>query len=146
MRNVVGGFGETATDQHRGDMGLLLHPIGERHIGGRGVADIEHQIGRQPHDIFEIDRVAATGEPAELRQLGISSPAEMGCASGLGARVQPSIFSGASRVEGDRGRRPGGKHPPHLVRDIDPSTGGIGERPRLGERRRKSQPGDRAGA
>ena len=31
-----------AANQHRRDIGPLLHLVGERHIGGRGAADIEH--------------------------------------------------------------------------------------------------------
>src|SRR6516225_8691497 len=66
-----GGFDEPTADQREGNMGLLLHAIGERHIGRAGIADIEHQIGSQPHDVFEIDRIAASGKPPEFGEVGI---------------------------------------------------------------------------
>jgi hypothetical protein len=58
-------------------VGLLLHAVGKRHIGkrhisGRGVADIENEIGHQPYDVFEVDRVAAACKPADFRELGVS--------------------------------------------------------------------------
>jgi len=67
-----GGARETPADQHRRDMRLLLHLVGERHIGGGGVADIENEVGHQPHDVFEIDGVAATGQPTDLGELRVS--------------------------------------------------------------------------
>jgi hypothetical protein len=59
-------IGEAAADQRRRNVRLLLHGVGERDIGGRRV-DIEHQVRRELYDIFEIDRVAAPGEPTQFR-------------------------------------------------------------------------------
>ena len=87
--------GEPAADQRVRNMRLLLHPIGERHIGGADVANIEHQIGLQPHHIFEIDRVAATGQPADFGELGVSRRQKRPRLR-AGRPVQPSIFSAAT--------------------------------------------------
>jgi hypothetical protein len=87
-----GGVGQTATDQHRGNLRLLLHLIGQRNISCGRAADVEHQIRRQSHDVFEIDRIAAAGKAPDLGELGIRA-GKNGRASGAGARVQPSIFS-----------------------------------------------------
>src|SRR5271165_1105468 len=125
-------------------MCLLLHAVCERDIGGRRGADIEDQVRREPDDIFEIDRVAAPSEPAQFRQGGITLRQER-------PRLDVDFpgpsqhLLGCDRIEGDRGRRPGRKDPPHLVRDLDPAAGGVGKGLCVNTPRRPCQRGERAG-
>jgi hypothetical protein len=137
------GFGETAADQHCGDVRLLLHLIGERNVSRGRAADVEHQIRRQPHDIFEINCIAPAGKPSDLRQLGILHRQK-----GLRLRTRGSCpaqhFLGCCRKECYRGWRPRWEDPPDRIRYIDSTTGGIGERLCRCELRRECQSGDRA--
>ena len=63
-----------------------------------------------------------------------------------GARVQPSIFSGATVKSVTEAGGPAGKTRPDLIRDVDPTTARVGERLCLRKWRRECEPGDRAGA
>ena len=59
---------ERAVEEHIGDLGLLLHIVGERYIGGTDAADIDDQIRLELEDILQIGGAAAPCEPTVFRQ------------------------------------------------------------------------------
>ena len=58
---------EAAVEQRIGNAGLLLHPVGERHVGVGHVADVEDEIRLEREHGLDIGGVAAAGDPADLR-------------------------------------------------------------------------------
>ena len=62
---------EAAVDQDVGDLGLLLHVVGERDVGVAHGAEVEDQVGLGLEHHLEVGGAAAAGETAERRQVAI---------------------------------------------------------------------------
>ena len=94
-RSAAGRRLEAAVDQDVGDLGLLLHVVGERHVGVAHGAEVEDQVGLGVEHHLEVGRAAAPGQAAERGQIAIGG-AMKGRSSAVGGLGQPVIFSGAS--------------------------------------------------
>ena len=117
---------EPAVEERVGDARLSLHPIGERHVGGGGRADVEDEVRLALQHLLEIGRAAAAGQAAELRP-GADLGEEEGALFGtIGARPAEQEVGG-QRVEHDRCRRAGRKHPLDAARHGHAASRGVGD-------------------
>ena len=68
----VGNGVEAAVEQRIGNAGLRLHALGQRHESGARRADVEDEIGLERDHRFQVGRVAAPGEAADLGRVQTS--------------------------------------------------------------------------
>ena len=126
---------EAAVDQHVGDLGLLLHVVGERDVGVAHGAEVEDQVGLRLEHHLEIGGAAVTRQPAQRRQVAILR-GDVGPLFRR-RRIGPARhLLRRQHVDEDRGRRPSGEHALDLVGHLDLAPGRVGDGARLGCRRR----------
>ena len=121
-RNAV----ETAVQQSIRDAGLLLHAIGERHIGRVHAADVENEIGLEREHDFEIGGIATSGDAAHFRPCADVGQEEFAFLRAVGARPSNKKL-GRERVEKDRRWWSGGKHALDPLRHRHGTAGAIGD-------------------
>ena len=122
-RNAV----EATVEQRVGDAGLLLHALGERHIGRVHAAHIENEVGLEREHDFEIGGIAAAGDAAHFRPAADVGQQEFAFLRPVGARPADEKLR-RERVEKDRRRRSGGKHARDLLRHRHGTAGAVGDR------------------
>lgn len=124
--DVIGRRGgiKAAVEQRVGNAGLLLHAIGERHIGRGQTADVEDEVRLECEHGFEIGSVAAAGDAAHLRPTTDIRKQELALRAGIGLRPAKQQF-GRERIEHDRRRRASGKDPFDVRRRCDRAAGAV---------------------
>ena len=104
-----GGGLEAAVEQRIRYAGLLLHPVGERHIGRADVANVQNEIGLERQHGLQIGGIAAPGDASNLRPAADLRQQELALRRPIGARPAQQQLR-RQRIEHDGGRRPGRKH------------------------------------
>ena len=135
--------GEAAVDQHVGNAGLALHPVGQRDVGVGHRAEVEHEVGLGRDQALEAHRVAAAGQPAGLRQVARRRRQELL----LRRRRQTDPADhrvGRQHIHQHRCGRPGDEHAVDVRRQGDLAVGRIDDRAARALRPRPGAPAELA--
>ena len=87
---------EAAIDQDVGELDLLLHIVGERHVGLAHGAEVEDQVGLRFEYNLEVGRAASSCSRRPSAGRSRYGAAMNGRSSAVGGLGQPVIFSGAN--------------------------------------------------
>ena len=102
---------QSAVEEDVGDLGLILHIVGEGDVRWADAADVDDQVGLEFQHVLQIGRASAPREPAVLAADRARSPA--GRPSRPGSACAPSRSSSPAR--GCRGGRRRAARRPGLV-------------------------------
>ena len=117
---------ESAVEKHVRDLGLILHVVGERDVGGADAADIDDQVRLELQHILQVGGVPAPREPAVFGQVAHALQQE--CLLGRARRSHPADhLLRRQGIEQDRRGRSGGQDTRYPLGKLDAASGRVGD-------------------